>query len=174
MLSEIKEMVPFWYVLRTHPKQETRAEGNLRAWNIETFNPQIKERRENRFTGEFFVVRPLFTSYIFARFDLNSLYHKVRFTRGIHSLVCFADGPIPVDEEIINTIRSRTGKDRFVRVGVSLSPGDQVMIKEGPLRGFTGVFEREMKESERVMILLNTINYQARVQVNKNLLKKAI
>jgi transcriptional antiterminator RfaH len=175
MFTKITELEPLWYAVHTHPKQEIRAEDNLRAWNIETFTPQFKERREHPFTGEpFSVVKPLFTGYIFARFDRESLYHKVRFTRGVHSLVGFADGPVPVDEEIINAIRSRIGKDGFVRVGERLMPGDQVIIKEGPLKDFTGIFEREMKESERVMILLNAVNYQARALVEKSMLKKAL
>ena len=173
MLSQ--ESVPLWYALHTHPKQEIRADYNLKAWSIETFTPQFKERRQNTFTGApFFVVKPLFTGYIFARFNLDSLYHKVRFTRGVHSLVGAADGPIPVQEEIIDTIRSRMGKEGLVQIGESFNPGDQVIIKEGPLKNFTGVFEREMKDSERVMILLNTVSYQARVMVDRYVLRRAL
>lgn len=175
MGKEGSEPVPRWYVVHTHPKQEDRADYNLRAWNIETFLPKFRERRHNPFTGEpLYVVKPLFTGYVFARFDLGSLYHKVRFTRGIHSLVSFGDSPNPVDEEIINIVRLRTGKDGFVRIGDELRPGDRVAIKEGPLKDFTGIFEREMKESERVMILLNTVGYQARALVERGVLKRVV
>jgi len=34
-----------WYVIYTHPKQEERVDKNLRAWQVETFFPKIKERR---------------------------------------------------------------------------------------------------------------------------------
>ena len=168
-------MVPQWYVVHTHPKQETRADYNLRVLKIDTFTPQLKERRERAFTGEpYFAVKPLFTGYLFARFNLESLYHKVRFTRGIHSLVSFGDMPVQVNEEIVDIIRARISQDGFVHIGTSFSPGDRVAIKEGPLKDFTGIFEREMKESERVMIMLDTVSYQARVLVDKNVLRKAL
>lgn len=164
-----------WYVIHTHPKEEDRAEHNLKAWKIETFVPKLKEHRQNPFTGEsFYVIKPLFKRYIFARFDLGSLYHKVRFTRGIHSIVSFGNTPIPVDDEIINIIRLRISKDGFVRIWEDLKPGDQVVIKEGPLKDFTGIFVREMKESDRVMILLNAVNYQAHALVEKQTLKRAV
>jgi len=174
MYIEETEKKSCWYVVHTHPKQEDRAEFNLQAWKVETFKPSFRERRSHPFTGEpFYVTKPLFTRYIFARFDLESHYHKIRFTRGIHSLVSFGGNPIPVDDEIINAIRSRTGKDGLVKIGGDLRPGDAVEIKDGPLKGFTGIFEREMKESERVMVLLDTVNYQARVQIEGDLLSRA-
>lgn len=166
-------MVPLWYVVHTHSKQENRAATNLVAWNVETFSPQLKERRQHPFTGESYVViKPLFTGYIFARFDLEKLYHKVRFTRGIHSLVSFGDNPVPVSQEVVDTIRVRIGKDGFVQIGTTFTPGDRVVIRRGPLKNFTGVFEREMSDSERVMILLDTVNYQARLLVEKDILNK--
>src|SRR5436853_3910766 len=168
-------MVPLWYVIHTHSKQEVRAECNLRGLNIETFAPQLKVRRQNSFTGEFqLVVKPLFTGYIFARFDLDSLLHKVRFTRGVHSLVSVSDGPVPLSEEMVDCMRGRVASDGFVHIGSSFNRGDRVVIKEGPLKNLTGIFEKEMKDSERVMILLDAVEYQARVLVDRNFLTKAI
>jgi hypothetical protein len=45
------------------------------------------------------------------------------------------------------------------------------MIQEGPLAGFTGIFQ-EAKARDRVLILLNAINYQARIEVAKKHLSK--
>ncbi len=44
--------VPRWYAIQTKPKQESRAECNLRAWNVETFVPKIRERRFNLAFGK--------------------------------------------------------------------------------------------------------------------------
>ncbi|MGH9754026.1 MAG: transcription termination/antitermination NusG family protein, partial [Blastocatellia bacterium] len=80
--------IPRWYAIQTHPKQENRAESNLKAWNVETFFPRIKDCRFNEFTGEpSYFIKPLFPGYLFSRFALNNLLHKVRFTRGVHSVV---------------------------------------------------------------------------------------
>src|SRR5215208_2764465 len=83
-----------WYVICTHPRQEDRAESNLIAWSVETFAPQIKKKQYNQFTGVAIQLpKPLFPRYIFARFKLNEMLHKVRYTRGVHSVVGFGAGP---------------------------------------------------------------------------------
>jgi transcriptional antiterminator RfaH len=173
MISEEAMAIPSWYVIHTNPKQEDRTNNNLRAWNIETFTPKIIERRFNQFTGETQCLRkPLFPRYIFVRFNLGKLHHKIRFTRGVYSMVSFGDGPVAVADEIIELIKSRMDKDGFVRIGEILQPGDRVIIDDGPLKDFTGIFECRMRDSERVLILLSMVSYQAHVEVNKRLLRK--
>lgn len=163
-----------WYVIQTNPRQESRASSNLMAWNVETFAPQMKEHRYNQYTGELrFVTKPLFPRYIFARFSPDKLLHKVRYTRGVHSLVSFGEGPVAVTDEIIEIIRSRIGKDGTVRIGEEFRPGDNVIVKDGPLKNFTGMFEKEMNDSDRVMILLDMVSYQAHIEIDKSLLRKA-
>jgi transcriptional antiterminator RfaH len=167
------EWMQRWYVVHTQCKQEDRADDNLKAWNIETFAPKLRERRNHPFTGEtVYVIKPLFTGYIFARFDLWTQFHKVRFTRGIHSLVSFGDNPVPIEEEIIDIIRARIGTDGFVKIGHELRPGDSVVIGEGPLKNFSGIFEREMNESDRVIVLLNTVSFQAHAMIERDKLKR--
>lgn len=164
--------IPCWYVLHTHPKQEDRAESNLRAWSVETFTPKLKERCHRTYWEPYYVVKHLFPGYIFARFRLSKLFHKIRFTRGVREIITFGDSPTPVDEEVILLIKSRIGADGFVRVGEEIRPGDEVLIKSGPLQDFTGVFESEMSSADRVRILLKTVGYQAHVVVQREAVKK--
>jgi transcriptional antiterminator RfaH len=162
-----------WFLIHTNPRQEERTTTNLRAWNVETFSPLIRERRSNQFSGEVvYVTKPLFGRYVFARFQLSRLFHKVRYTRGVSQLVSFGGDPVEVDNEIIELIRSRIGEDGFVQIGCDLQPGDPVAIREGALKDFTGVFEREMRGSDRVVLLLDAVSYQARVQIERSLLRK--
>jgi transcriptional antiterminator RfaH len=169
-----------WFLIHTKPRQEERTRTNLQAWKVETLSPLTRDWRYNQYSGERSDnVKPLFSGYVFARFNLERLFHKVRYTRGVHELVGFGDGPLVIDDEIIELIRSRIGKDGFVRIGNDLMsgeddlmPGDKVVIKNGVLKDFTGVFEREMKDSERVELLLQTVSYQAHVQVHRNQLRK--
>jgi len=162
-----------WYVIHTHPRQEDRAERNLLSEGLETLSPKIKQRRYNQYTGELaYVIKPLFPRYIFARFDADVWLHHVRYTRGVHCVVSFGEYPTPVDGEIITIIRSRIGEDGFVRISDQLLPGDRVMVKDGPLKNFIGIFEREMKDCDRVMILLTTVGYQAHIMIERDLLRK--
>jgi transcriptional antiterminator RfaH len=164
---------PHWFAIHTHLNQENRAEANLRAWNVETFFPKIKEQRCNQFSGmRTSLTKPFFPRYIFARFDLNQLLHKVWFTRGVHSVVSFGGIPSPVDDDVIEFFQMRTDNDGFVRLGEDLKPGDKVVLQGGMLHSLVGIFEREMNDSERVMILLQTINYQGHIIVERNSVRK--
>jgi len=162
-----------WYLIHTHPKQEDRASSNLRAWGVETFAPLIKERRVNEYSGAItYVIKPLFPSYIFARFRLNELFHKVRFTRGVHSVVSFGDLPSPVDDCIVNLVKMRMNGVGFVSLNEELKPGDEVTVIHGPLRSLTAIFERELKGPDRVVILLKAVKYQAHVEISRDMIKK--
>lgn len=162
-----------WYAVCTNPKQEDRANDNLMAWNVETFAPKIKQRRLNPYTGDqTYLVKPLFPRYIFARFDITHMLHKVRFTRGVYTVVSFGHGPSPVDERIISLIRSRTDDEGFVKLTDEFKPGDQVRITVGPFKDLFGIFEKDMKDNARVMVLLNFINYQAHVNIRSDYLQK--
>ena len=162
-----------WYVVHTHPKQEDRTSDNLMAWGIETLTPKLRVKKCNEFTGRTTLIpKPCFPGYIFTRFRFNELYHKIRFTRGVHSLVCFDNKPIRVDDDIIALVRSRIGDDGFVKEFEQLRAGDEVVIKDGRFQDFCGVFEREMPDTERVRILLNTVNFQAHIIVDRTLVNR--
>jgi len=157
--------IPGWYAIHTHPKQENRAEKNLQAWNVETFFPKIRDYRFNEFTGEpAYFIKPLFPGYLFARFALNNVLHKVRFTRGVHSVVCIGSNPAPVDERVIEIIAAQIDETGFVKIGADLEPGAKVLIQAGPFKGLTGIFERETSAADRIKILLDCVSFQARVE----------
>jgi transcriptional antiterminator RfaH len=160
--------MPSWYAIHTHPKQENRAESNLQAWNVETFFPRIRDSRFNEFTGEpSCFIKPLFPRYLFARFALNNLLHKIRFTRGVHSVVCIGNDPAPVDDRVIEIIAAQIDEAGFVKIGPDLEPGAKVLIQAGPFKGLTGIFERETSYVDRIKILLDCVNFQARVEVER-------
>jgi transcriptional antiterminator RfaH len=162
-----------WFVIHTHLRQEDRVGNNLGTLGIETLVPRTKKRRHNNYTGEITqLVRPFFPNYVFARFDIQDLLYKVRHTRGVHSVVCYGTTPAKVDDWIINTIQSRIGEDGYITIGENLKPGDEVVIESGPLKDFSGIFERETSDTERVVLLLQTVSYQARLVIEREMLKK--
>jgi transcription elongation factor/antiterminator RfaH len=171
----IIEDVARWYVIHTHPKQEDRAGSNLKVLGMPVLSPKTRERRYNQFVNApTYVTKPLFPRYIFAQFKINDLYHKVRFTRGVYSVVSFGEGPTQIDEEIIALIQSNIREeDGFVRIDEDVKPGDRVIVKDGPLKNFAGIFELEMKDTDRIRILLETVSYQAHVEIERDMVKKA-
>lgn len=162
-----------WYVIHTHPKQEDRANANLRFLELETFSPKYREVRYNEFNGKpTALIKQLFPGYIFAKFAINDIYHKVRFTRGVHSVVSFENYPCAVEEQVIILIKKRINEDGFVQMYEEPMPGDEVEIKHGSLNGLSGIFVSTLKTSERVLILLNTVSYQASLIIEKERLRK--
>lgn len=173
MNSENAFDVPCWYVLHTNPKQEERAVSNLRAWNVETFSPKIRERRYRLAGVPAYAVKPLFPRYVFARFVARHMLHKVAFTRGVNCVINFGGGPTPVDDEIMKIMQLQTDADGIVHIGEDLRLGDMVVIQDGPLKDFTGIFEREVKHSDRVILLLHTLSYQSHIVIERELIRKA-
>ena len=160
-----------WYAIYTHPRQEERAENNLKAGKVETFNPKAKKVRGRQSNPRNFVTSQLFPRYIFARFD-KQLLHTVSYTRGVQRVVCFGLEPTPVDDAIIALIRSQMDDDGYVQFGEQFKSGDKILVKHGSLANFAGIFERELKGSDRVSILLTTVSYQVRVVLEREQIKK--
>ncbi len=157
MTSAILSRSLRWYVVQTKPKQEARAEANLREWGVETLAPRLPAGAapsgSRNLAGQ---PAFLFPRYIFARFDAADLLHKVRLTRGVHDVVGFGEPATPVDDAVVTLIRSRAlghGSLRPAETG----PGVPVTIVGGPLRSLVGIFERACGNRDRVSILLETI-----------------
>lgn len=165
---------PQWYAVHTKAKEEARVESNLLAWQVETFSPKVRGKCRGHFGGPpVGIVEPLFPRYIFARFDASRMLHKIHYTRGVHSVVNFGGLPVPVDAEAIEAIRSRIGSDGLVKLEEQLKAGDSVMIRDGQFKGLRGVFQERLKGSDRVMILLTMVKYQASITVDSELVRKA-
>ena len=109
---------------------------------------------------------------MFARFDAGRMLRKVWFTRGVAKVVGFGNGPSPVEDEIIELIKSRVGEDGFVQLNEELKRGDKVVISAGPLVTLEGIFERDLEDGDRVLLLLTAISYQGHVTIERELLKK--
>jgi len=162
-----------WYAIHTHPKQEERAESNLKAWQVETFAPWRRGRQVRRSAQPAYTHLPLFPGYIFARFNVQQLLHKIRYTRGVHSIVSVGVQPAVVDDDLIALMQARRSDEGYIQMSGELQRGDEVIIKEGVFKGFVGVFERHMKDSDRVMVLLKTVTHRAQVIVSLDCLEKA-
>jgi transcription antitermination factor NusG len=113
-------------------------------------------------------IKPLFSSYLFAKFSTSSHLPRIQFARGVRRVLSADGKPVRVDDEVIEAIRARIGADGLVQLGEETwHPGMRVAIRCGPLRGLQAVFERELDDGLRVQLLLETVQYQARVFIEK-------
>jgi transcriptional antiterminator RfaH len=158
-----------WYALYTKSRKETSVASRLQGIGIEVLNPKLKSKkyRQNKFIE---TIEPLFPCYLLAKFDKGRYFHLITYTRGVRYIVGKSN-PIVVHEEIINAIKERMEEDDTVVVRPGrFEKGDKVFIKDGPFKDFWGIFEKKTKGSERVIILLNAINY--RLELDSWLLMK--
>ncbi len=162
-----------WFAIHTKAAREELAAMNIARLGIDVFIP--KRLGEKLVWGVSYpVLKPLFPRYVFARFRPDSHMHSIGYARGVRSVVSFGDLPLPVEERIIFEIQSRISAEGYVRLdSTRFNKGDRVTVEEGPFRGLAGMFERELKNQDRVVLLLETIEFQARVLVEKHCLKEA-
>lgn len=167
MLTEELLSQSNWYAIQTKPHREDQAASNIGRLGLAVLLPKVK-REKIEYGNRKVSIKPLFPGYLFAHFTPSSHLRSIRYARGVNRVICFGELPVPVSEEVVGTIRARVGKDGFVAIGSEpFRKGDQVVINDGPLQGLVGVFEQELSDSERAVVLLRTVEYQARVLVEK-------
>ena len=148
-----------WHAIYTKPGKEDSVAFRLQGIGIEVLNPKLKSKKYKR-NKIVEVVEPLFPCYLFANFDKEKYTHLITYTRGVRYIVGKRN-PILVFDEIINTIKGSMEEGNIVVVKPQrFEKGDRVLIKEGPFKDFYGIFEKEVKGYERVMILLDAISYK--------------
>jgi transcriptional antiterminator RfaH len=157
-----------WFAIQAHAIGEATAESNLRLLSIETLLPLVRRRVRHATRRPRLVARALFPGYLFARFCAAESLRAITYSRGVVRVVGAGDRPSPVQDAIIASIRSRLGADGFVELAEHrLVADDQVRIASGPLAGWSGVFERELSDSQRVEILIEALE-QSRVVISRD------
>ncbi|MDY7031606.1 MAG: transcription termination/antitermination NusG family protein [Thermodesulfobacteriota bacterium] len=159
-----------WYVVQTKPKEEERAAFFLRNRNIELYLPKMevctmKQGKKN------LTEKPLFPSYLFARFGIEDDLCGVRWTKGVRKILPESIHPVPVQEAVIESIMRFAGKDNIIRKR-NLKRNDRIRIVKGPMKDLLGIFENWSSDQGRVKVLLDLLNYQARVELHYSLIEK--
>jgi transcriptional antiterminator RfaH len=154
-----------WYVIRTKPHQESRAECHLRQLPVETFLPLVKHHKWIRRQKKT-AVEPLFPRYFFAQFDIDHRYRAVNFANGVLNIVEFGSKPAEVSESVIEGIRKRLVDGYVIPCTEGFHQGQIVQINGGPLTGLEAVFMHEMTGRNRALLLLNTLGFHAKVTLD--------
>jgi transcriptional antiterminator RfaH len=157
--------MPRWYVINTKPKKEGQVERLFAEGGFTFYCPKyVHEKR----------VGPFFPGYGFLQFEFPEQYQMVKYTRGVKRIVGNDDGPTPIPEEVVRGIRAREkdGLIVFEKYGEEPVAGDEIEVVEGPLKGLKGIFRKEVRPNERVMILLNYVSYQGMLLIEKDKLKR--
>jgi transcription elongation factor/antiterminator RfaH len=169
-----------WYVIQTKPREEDRATFFLHEVGIEIYFPKMEIctmtclRATHRQAGTKATMarKPLFPNYIFAHFDAKEDLFKVSWTKGVQKVLPKSPNPIPLDEAVIESIKSLANKDGIVRKR-GFKKHDRVRVIRGPMKDIVGIFENWASDKGRVRILLDLFNYQARLELHYSLIEKS-
>jgi transcriptional antiterminator RfaH len=160
-----------WFAIQGRLGAEAAAESNLRALQIETLLPLARRAIRHATRTPRIALRPLFPGYFFARFCAAASLRAVSYSRGVLRVLGAGDGPWPVDDKIVATIRERIGPNGCVElVERPFRAGDTVCITTGLFAGWSGVFDSELSDTQRVVILIETLQ-QGRVVVRRDCLE---
>ena len=161
-----------WFIIATKPKQEFIAERNLISLGAGVYLPLYKKnKKKNKQKIE--VISPLFSGYIFAQFSINDMYHKVRYTRGVKSVLGNNQYLWTLDGGKIRDIQSHENEGVVIlkKREDHFENGDPILIDEGDFDGWEGIFFEELPDKERAIIMLTSVSYTSRLIVPKKFLR---
>jgi transcriptional antiterminator RfaH len=145
-----------WYLIRTKSGKERSLRDRFGASLPEVFLPLIRAT-VRRWQRPAKVLGPLFPCYLFARFDLEAAYSRIRYASGVCDLVRAGDQPRIVPEEIVAQLKQRCAGGPVELPVAPFRNGERVRVVAGPLRGFEAIFERYLSGTERVALFLASL-----------------
>jgi transcriptional antiterminator RfaH len=160
-----------WFAVQAHPGAEASGDAHVRALSIETLLPLVRRPLRHARRKARMVLRPLFPGYFFARFCAAVSLRAVNSSRGVLRVLGSAERPWAMEDSIIAGIRERIGPDGCVELDERpFGAGDAVRITAGPLTGWSGVFDSQLADTERVVILIEALQ-QGRVVLRRDCLE---
>ena len=126
-----------WYALYTKPRAEKKTHAALTRKGIESYLPLVKTLKQWSDRKKM-VEEPLFRSYLFVHIPIGSYYDMLN-TPGVVRCVTFEGRPVMIPEQQILAVRMYVDEKEILPVNTGIfSPGKEVEVIRGPLRGLTG------------------------------------
>lgn len=149
-----------WYAVHTKPKQEKRALENLEFQGFECFLPLLEVEKVRRGKVQR-VVEPMFSRYLFIRLnETTQNWGPIRYTLGVSKLVSFGPHPAKVPTQLIDVLREAPPAE----IERLFSPGDAVLIVEGPLKGLEATYQAHDGEM-RAMVLVDLLGQPQKLKM---------
>jgi transcriptional antiterminator RfaH len=159
-----------WFCVQTKPRSEDFATANLQKKEITVFSPKIEEMTVRNHKNVRRMV-PLFPRYVFAKLDLQFEHNKARWTPGVKQILSNRQGPIHVEDGIIDGIAAALKKKTYRKIE-KLKTGDVVAVSDGSFSGLSGVFQCYTSGEARVRVLLDLIYRQIVTEFDSAIIKK--
>lgn len=157
--------IPRWYVLHTRSRFENVVHEGLARKQVEVYVPRITVPSKRRDRRQMIQV-PLFPGYVFVRSDLNP-YQQLEIVKtvGVVRFIANRQGPLPVGDDTIASLKIMVAADRQIITGRRLRQGDRVMVTDGPMAGVVGTFVRYRGQG-RVVVNIEALGQFAAVEID--------
>ena len=144
-----------WAVLQCEPTRESLVRIQLMRQNFDTYAPRIRLRHGK--------VARLFPNYVFVRADER--WCALMWTAGVSRVLMSAGVPAQLDEAVIAEIRSREGRDGFIKIAHQRARhGQRMRVVGGSFAGCVGWYEAATS-ADRERILLEVLGQRVRVEM---------
>jgi len=115
--------------------------------------------------------RPLFPGYIFVEHQTASQYLRpVLGTYGVRSILRNGDGLALLPAGFVESLKARENDGIISKPETPFETGQIVKIAGGPFDGLVGQI-LEIRESDRILLLLDLLNQQTKVQIEAKKLR---
>ncbi|HTY61353.1 MAG TPA: UpxY family transcription antiterminator [Acidobacteriota bacterium] len=154
-----------WYALQVRPRFEKQIATTLLSKGYEGFLPLYRHR--SRWSDRIKEVElPLFSGYMFCRFDVNKRL-PILVTPGVIQVVGIGKTPHPVDDEEIVALQAIVISGLQTEPRSYLTVGRKVRIEIGPLAGVEGIVTT-LKGANRLVVSVSLLQRSVSVEIDES------
>jgi transcriptional antiterminator RfaH len=155
-----------WHAVVSHPHRETFAMENLERQGFKAYCPLIT-RRIRHARRAYDAPRPLFPGYLFVeRQETLPSWRPLAGTFGVRSVVMSGQKPAQLPPGFIEGLKAREVDGVIQMPGTPFEVGQKVTIQGGVFDGLIGQIIG-LRDNGRVMVLLDLLRQQARINVDR-------
>jgi len=171
----MREEEVHWYVLYTKPQHEKKVAALLEQRHIEYFLPLQKRKR--RWSDRYKIIEfPVFPGYLFVHIEWGASHTPVlRLPGSLNFIRQEGGGPAIMPDEDLENLKLLTdsGSELIGEPDKDFPPGQEVLIRFGPLRGVRGVVIRVGKGG-RVFVRVPLLNQMVSAEIEAIDLEKML
>jgi Transcription antiterminator len=171
-----------WWIIRVRSGKEDFIKSELEKLMHEepkikeVFIPEEEEKikiKDKKGTEkEITRKKKVISGYIYVKMELDeNLWNKIKKIPNVLMLLGERGIPAPISHERIETLRNKTVGGEIKKI-FSVSIGDRVRIKSGPLKGFGGIVEWLNEDKSKARILISMFGRQTPVEIETSQIEK--
>lgn len=159
-----------WYPVCTYPKAEKKAYEALSGKGLEAYLPLQKQLKQWSDRKKW-VYEPLIRSYLFVHITEKEKT-EVLMTKGIARFIYFSGVMATMPEQDIKDLKLLLASSYELEVTEqALSPGEQIRIKAGPLKGLNAEII-SYRSQKQLIVKLGETGYSIIVHIAASLIER--